>query len=171
MPTACLPPCSRLHAPRGAPQEDNYQYYQALTRQPVERAFGMIERRWGILWRRIEARATPPCLHPAPTPTPPTPPPSPRPLSRQVPLRHVPVVVYTVFALHNLCMEFNVPELPMTGAGQNHFKALERSSDVLPESGRRRDLEQSALRLSLAAALAEYGMCRPPVAGVRRGAA
>ena len=71
-----------------------------------------------------------------------------------------------------LCMEFNVPELPMTGAGrQKHFKALERSSDVLPESGRRRDLEQSALRLSLAAALAEYGMCRPPVAGVRRGAA
>ena len=66
-------------------------------------------------------------------------------------------------------MEFNVPELPMTGAGQKHFKALERSSDVHPESGRRRDREHSALRLSLAAALAECGMCRPPVAGVRRG--
>ena len=43
--------------------------------------------------------------------------------------------------------------------------------DVLPESGRRRDREQSALRLSLAAALAEWGMCRPPVVGVRRGEA
>ena len=56
----------------------------------------------------------------------------------------------------------------MAGAGQKHFKALERSSDVHPESGRRRDREHSALRLSLAAALAECGMCRPPVAGVRR---
>ena len=54
---------------------------------------------------------------------------------------------------------------------QKHFKALERSSDVHPESGRRRDREHSALRLSLAAALAECGMCRPPVAGVRRGEA
>ena len=42
---------------------------------------------------------------------------------------------------------------------------------MLPESGRRRDREQSALRLSLAAALAEWGMCRPPVVGVRRGEA
>lgn len=127
---------------KGGTMEDNYQYYQALTRQPIERAFGMIERRWGILWRRIE-----------------------------VPLRHVPVIVYTLFSLHNICMEFNVPELPMTGAGQARFKALERSSDVLPESGRRRDREQSALRQALAEALAKHGMCRPPVAGLRRGEA
>jgi hypothetical protein len=90
---------------------------------------------------------------------------------RQVPLRHVPVIVYTLFSLHNICMEFNVPELPMTGAGQARFKALERSSDVLPESGRRRDREQSALRQALAEALAKHGMCRPPVAGLRRGEA
>lgn len=29
--------------------EDDANYFQSLTRQPVERAFGMIERRWGVL--------------------------------------------------------------------------------------------------------------------------
>jgi hypothetical protein len=60
--------------------EDHFNYYQSLTRQPIERAFGMIERRWGILWRRLEIK-----------------------------LAHVPLVLLTLVLLHNICMDRAVP--------------------------------------------------------------
>ena len=83
----------------------------------------------------------------------------------------MPLVIYTVLTLHNVCVDFNVPEPDMSSEYQARFRALKRSSDVLPEAGRRRDRESAALRQSLAAELAGCGMCRPPVAALRRGAA
>ena len=60
--------------------EDNANYAQTKCRQAVERAFGMLERRWGVLWRRLEVR-----------------------------LAHVRVVIDTIVRLHNVCVAFNVP--------------------------------------------------------------
>ena len=88
--------------PEHGSKEDHYNYYQSLTRNPVERAFGMIERRWGILWRRLECR-----------------------------LAHVPLVLLTICLLHNICMDHAVPiadlpevtdaqRLPRTGDGQTY---------------------------------------------------
>ena len=88
-----------------------------------------------------------------------------------MPLRHVELILYTIFCLHNVCMDYNVPVPPLDALGQDRFRALERCSDVLKEQGRRTDREQSVLRQQLADELAKYGMCRPPVEGVRRGAA
>ena len=58
---AMLCPYRFADAPAGS-DRDAYNYYQSLTRQPIERAFGMVERRWGILWRRLEVRTL--TLHP-----------------------------------------------------------------------------------------------------------
>jgi len=62
-------------------REDAFNYYQSLTRQPVERAFGMIERRFGILWRRLEVR-----------------------------LANVRLILMTIFLLHNLALDDVVPD-------------------------------------------------------------
>jgi hypothetical protein len=70
-----------VSGPSPGTPEDHYNYYQSLTRNPVERSFGMIERRWGILWRRLECS-----------------------------LKHVPLVLLTVVLLHNICMDHAVPE-------------------------------------------------------------
>ena len=85
----------------GSP-EDHFNYFQSLTRQPIERAFGIIERRWGILWRRLECK-----------------------------LEHVGLVLLTIVLLHNICMDYAVPHedleevspacrLVRTSDGQSH---------------------------------------------------
>ena len=91
-----------VSGPTPGTNEDHYNYYQSLTRNPVERAFGMIERRWGILWRRLEVR-----------------------------LKHVPLILLTCVLLHNICMDYAVPlddiepvttarRLPRSSEGQTH---------------------------------------------------
>lgn len=116
--------------------EDDYNYYQALTRQPVERAFGMVERRWGVLWRRLDVR-----------------------------LPHATLIILTVIHLHNLAMQFNVPEPPPLPG--TTFRPLHRGHDVQP--GRRFDVEGgTVLRSGLISGLRSAGLVRPPVHGTRR---
>ena len=57
--------------------EDNYNFYQSSTRIVIECAFGMLVRRWGILWRKIEGR-----------------------------LKRVSKIVMTCMLLHNLILDF-----------------------------------------------------------------
>lgn len=42
--------------PSGAAQHDSYDYVQSSARMPIECAFGMLVRRWGLLWRPLEIR-------------------------------------------------------------------------------------------------------------------
>lgn len=63
--------------------KSNYNYYQSCARQPIECAFGRWERRWGVLWRRIE-----------------------------VDTAFASDVILATMNLHNLCMERNVAEPP-----------------------------------------------------------
>lgn len=109
-------------------KEDVFNYYQSLTRQPVERCFGMIQRRWGVLWRRLEVN-----------------------------LDRVPLVLFTIFYLHNLCVEANVPDVPV---GRMAKGAFDYTSNTPPPGVRYRNSE---LRDSVVARLAEGGFCRPPL--------
>ena len=124
----------------------------------------MVARRWGILWRRLEVR-TP--RHRTPRPPPPTRDLHSPPSRWQVPLRHVPLLIFTVLYLHNLAMDYNVPHV--NSVFKNHrFAELLRTSDIIGEQGRRRDRESSTLRKKLMATLEYYGMCRPAMSAVRR---
>ena len=87
----------------------------------------MIERRWGILWRRLEVR-----------------------------LANVPLVILTIVHLHNICMEFAVPEVDNSALP---FAPLERDGEHQP--GRRRDREATALRSELVEAVRAAGLHRP----------
>ena len=40
----------------GLPEDDDFDYYQSSARMPIECAFGILVRRWGILWRPLEMR-------------------------------------------------------------------------------------------------------------------
>ena len=134
----------------------------------------MVARRWGILWRRLEVRAGPPplralrpaLLHPC-TPADHRLKALLASVSWQVPLRHVPLIIFTVFYLHNLAMDYNVPRVESV-SGSHRFSELIRSSDIIGEPGRRRDRECSALRDKLVALLEGRGMCRPQMPYVRR---
>ena len=42
--------------PSGTVQHDAYDYVQSSTRMPIECAFGILVRRWGLLWRPLEIR-------------------------------------------------------------------------------------------------------------------
>lgn len=71
---AMLCPYRHAEAPAGS-GEDHYNYYQSLTRQSVERCFGMVEQRWGILQKRLLMR-----------------------------LKNIPLVLSTIFLLHNIAL-------------------------------------------------------------------
>jgi hypothetical protein len=42
--------------PSGLPEDDDFDYYQSSSRMPIECSFGILVRRWGILWRPLEMR-------------------------------------------------------------------------------------------------------------------
>ena len=42
--------------PSGLPQHDDYDYHQSSNGMPVECAFGILVRRWGLLWRPLEVK-------------------------------------------------------------------------------------------------------------------
>lgn len=112
--------------PAAGSAEDDYNYYQSLTRQSVERAFGMLQRRWGVLWRRLEVR-----------------------------LAHVPLLLLTLVHLHNVCVDFHVPEPEVDDA------FVPMAHDPTVGQGRRRDREASVLRSTAVARVREGGLHRP----------
>ena len=65
------------------PAQDSFNYYLSRCRQCIERAFGMLVRRWGVLWRRLSCNFTKWSL-----------------------------VVAVCAKLHNLCCERSIPLLP-----------------------------------------------------------
>lgn len=79
---------SPVNSPNHGSPEEAFNYYQSLTRNPIERTFGMMERRWGILGRRLE-----------------------------VSLHRVAPLLLAIVHLHNLCMERVVPEVPAVAPG------------------------------------------------------
>ena len=40
--------------PSRSAADDDFNYYQSAVRMPIEQCFGVIVRRWGILWRPLE---------------------------------------------------------------------------------------------------------------------
>lgn len=42
--------------PSGEPEHDDYDYHQSSNRMPIECAFGMLVRRWGIFWCPLSMR-------------------------------------------------------------------------------------------------------------------
>ena len=42
--------------PSGMSADDAFDYYQSSSRMPIECSFGILVRRWGILWRALEVR-------------------------------------------------------------------------------------------------------------------
>ena len=90
---------------------------------------------------------------------------------RQVSLDHVPLVVFTILHLHNLCMDFAVPDVPLADLEASSFQPLRRTSDVQAQPGRRRDTEHAWRRDAVRDALQRGGFRRPQLAAgvTRRG--
>ena len=128
-----------VSGPAPGTPEDHFNYYQSLTRNPIERAFGMLERRWGILWRRLE-----------------------------VSLKHVPLVLLTCVLLHNICMDYAVPDDDLEEI--TPARRLPRGSEGQTHQGRRFDMETSETRQSVIDALHARGLRRPAVDAPRRAA-
>ena len=42
--------------PSGMSADDAFDFYQSSARMPIECSFGILVRRWGILWRALEVR-------------------------------------------------------------------------------------------------------------------
>ena len=42
--------------PSGDPELDDFDFHQSSNRMPIECAFGVLVKRWGILWRKLQVR-------------------------------------------------------------------------------------------------------------------
>ena len=63
--------------------KDSFNYHLSSCRQCIERAFGMLVKRWGILWRKLTCS-----------------------------FDKWPLVAMVCARLHNICIDFNVPAAP-----------------------------------------------------------
>ena len=122
-------------------KEDGFNFWQSgAQRIYIECAFGILVRRWGVLWRPLENS-----------------------------LRENTLIIDVCMKLHNYCSRRNLPESRCTEAGEIDAQGAEpivyfqdelHTEDV---TGRRRDLERSHRREALANALFESGMRRPSI--------
>jgi hypothetical protein len=129
---------------------DSFNYFQSSTRIAIERAFGILHARWGVLWRPLNTT-----------------------------LDHSLLVVRVCAKLHNICIDEAIlaKEDPARIVPNLHRVAyrddvnmldgspvpLFQSDFVLEEdiAGRRRDLEVAPLRDRLTQELASLGRVRP----------
>jgi hypothetical protein len=126
-----------------SPEKDTFNYFLSLHRQTVERAFGMLVRRWGIFWRPLR-------------------------FSVEINSR----IVSVCCKLHNLCLDaFGTSASTIECSTLDvHWK---RGEQCQPDStvlytdgttvrrGTRTDLFKSSTRERLTAILSEKGLRRP----------
>jgi DDE superfamily endonuclease len=112
--------------------KDTANYYISLARQTIERAFGVLVSRFGILHRALTCRA-----------------------------RRVPKLMGALVRLHNLCVHLRVPDnLDFRPGDLPIFTPQDDCANEA--QGRRRDLEISLPRQKISEYLVERGMVRPP---------
>lgn len=114
--------------------KDSYNYHHSLMRQVIERAFGVLTRRWGIFWSPLQSS-----------------------------LCKWATIVQVCCRLHNLCIGTNTdPPLLNDEEEQRAAAALAEMNTPLPNrSGRRDTNEACPRRLMLTNLLAENGYIRP----------
>ena len=119
-------------------EQDTFNYYLSLHRQCVERAFGILVRRWGILWRKLEIQ-----------------------------LSKIPILLKCLARLHNVCVNrFGVLQsilrsrLDSSGGEVFKLRYTDQTSAILTQ-GRRTDLEGSDHRDYLTNFLKVNGSKRP----------
>jgi hypothetical protein len=131
-------------------QKDTFNFFQSSCRIHIEQAFGMLVRRWGILWRRLEMA-----------------------------MERWPLVILCCMKLHNICcrdrIEFDFPLGRMAtfghgGPTRGDNASMEdvityldsaRVTDPWDHSRRHREREPSEYRDLLSKELSDYGFTRP----------
>lgn len=128
--------------------EDSFNFYQSSGRIVIERAFGILTQRWGILWKPMRFA-----------------------------LKHVGEIVETCMCLHNICINERLQRATRsTSSGwadegtqsmhlqQHYMEGTLIETCVTEENmtrGRRRDFEQCQRREMLTMALKSLGIIRP----------
>jgi hypothetical protein len=122
--------------------KDSFNYHLSSMRQCIERAFGILVQRWGILWRELT------CAH-----------------SRW------PLVVAVCAKLHNLCTDFRlnppiataVPVMPEDADDADLAMTFLNEYNVENDGPRPRNADGDSLRrLRITQYLKNQGLVRPP---------
>jgi len=129
--------------------KDTFNFYQSKTRIHIEQAFGILVRRWGILWRRLECS-----------------------------MKHWSLIVLCCMKLHNVCIDYKLKhEHPFQARqqfglhstrgdnvtdGELNFLAQQEVAEAWDEGViRRRGREKSELRDYFTLQLSQHGYARP----------
>jgi hypothetical protein len=131
-------------------EKDTFNFFQSSCRIYIEQAFGILVRRWGILWRRLEMA-----------------------------MDRWPLVILCCMKLHNICcrdrIAFDFPLGRMATFGQGRptigdnvsvedvitYLDSARVTDPWDHSRRHREREPSEYRDLIAKELSDYGFTRP----------
>ena len=113
--------------------KDTANYYISLAREVVERVFGVLVARFGILHRALPCRT-----------------------------KRVPKLLGALARLHNLCIDQRIPSSSRDYQAGDMPIVVQQDECADEEQGRRRDRELSAARQEIADRLAEWGWVRPP---------
>jgi hypothetical protein len=131
-------------------EKDTFNFFQSSCRIYIEQAFGILVRRWGILWRRLEMA-----------------------------MDRWPLVILCCMKLHNICcrdrIAFDFPLGRMATFGQGRptigdnvsvedvitYLDSARVTDPWDHSRRHREREPSEYRNLIAKELSDYGFTRP----------
>lgn len=121
-----------------SPAKDAFNYHLSLMRQVIERAFGLLIRRWGIMWRALECAAW-----------------------------KWPLIVQVCCRLHNLCLGERLPDLNqeefahLAPVAADMFDEM-RDSESTGLRGRRTDRAKCPKRDAITTWFDERGIVRPP---------
>ena len=124
-----LVPYSGQHLPA---DKDTTNYYISLARQTIERAFGILVARFGILHRPLTCRT-----------------------------KRVPKLLGAICRMHKMCINKPVSSSQDNREGDAPFPVMQDLCAEL-EQGRRRDQESCAPREDIRELVAERGLARPP---------
>ena len=119
-----------------SPQCDAFNFHLSLHRQPVERAFSLVQQRFGVLWREIRVR-----------------------------FDRIPLLIIVCCKLHNLCIErFGVGEaikIYRQDSKPDDEVNVQYTDGTGLGRGYRSDLEWSGHRQTLTTYLSQYAKVRP----------
>ncbi len=114
------------------PDQDSTNYYISLGRQTIERAFGTMVARFGILHRPLNCRT-----------------------------KRVPKLMGAIARMHNMTVKWKVPGSQDNREGDTPFPHMQDDC-CEPEQGRRWDKEVCAPREDVRQLVGERGLVRPP---------
>ena len=133
-----LPVSNQLLIPYGGSKldavKDCFNYHLSAMKQCIERAFGILKRRWGILWRPLMCE-----------------------------FHRWPLIVQVVARLHNVCIDFNVNKNFIATSSEDHMPWDDHSVifNLEEPEARTTTVNRSQRRDSIAAHIHEVGFSRP----------